>query len=514
MLSLIPLAELAARTYRARHAAPARPPAIAPRAIPYPQLELPLAINGSQYLPLAWSDISGWSEDDHLAALQTFRTSCKPIAAQDAMATPPDSRPLGASLRDPCRIARATEVSDGAQARAFFEQNFTPLRISRLGEGDGFVTGYYEPVIEGSREANEVFNIPVYRRPSNLFVKGFNQASPDLPNKGPVYRKIGRRKLVPYYDRAQIEDGAIEQRGLEIVWLKSQTDLLFAQIQGSARIRLQDGSTLRINYDAHNGYPYTAVGRVLIDRGIIPKEQMSMQRIREWLEQNPDGASELRRQNRSYVFFREVNLSDKDEAVGAQGVPLTPGRSIAVDRSLHVYGTPFFIEGELPIESERSKTPFRRLMIAQDTGSAIVGPARADLYFGAGADAGRVSGRLRHNMRFVILVPKSLDPVARGRKMPLPDPRPSEKIARLFPQVDPLKDQQKDPKNGVKPPDAAAVANPRSAASAPEPAKNAAPPQPPQAGAGKVPLPEARPNIKPSREGRRHHRVSHYRRSR
>jgi membrane-bound lytic murein transglycosylase A len=335
-----------------------------------------------------------------------------------------------------------------------------------------------------------------------------------LPNKGQVFRKIGRRKLVPYYDRAEIEDGAIAGRGLEICWLKDQTDLLFAQIQGSARIHFEDNSTIRINYDAHNGYPYTAVGRVLIDRGIIPKEQMSMQRIREWLEQNPDGASELRRQNRSYVFFREVNLSDKDEAVGAQGVPLTPGRSIAVDRSLHVYGTPFFIEGELPIESERSKTPFRRLMIAQDTGSAIVGPARADLYFGAGADAGRVSGRLRHNMRFVILVPKSLDPVARGRKMPLPDPRPSEKIARLFPQVDPLKDQQKDPKNGVKPPDAAAVANPRSAASAPEPAKNAAPPQPPQAGAGKVPLPEARPNIKPSREGRRHHRVSHYRRSR
>ena len=136
-----------------------------------------------------------------------------------------------------------------------------------------------------------------------------------------------------------------------------------------------------------------------------------MQKIREWMEQNPEGAKELRRQNRSYVFFREVQLSDKDEAVGAQGVPLTPGRSIAVDKALHVYGTPFFIEGELPIESERSKTPFRRLMIAQDTGSAIVGPARADLYFGAGAEAGKVSGRLRHNARFVMLVPKSLDPV-------------------------------------------------------------------------------------------------------
>ena len=281
---------------------------------------------------------------------------------------PADPKALGTSLREPCRVAKALDITDGAKARTFFETHFLPLQISRLGEDAGFVTGYYEPVIEGSRTQTDVYNVPVYRRPSNLFVRGFKQEASSLPNKGQVFRKIGRRKLVPYYDRAEIEDGAIAGRGLEICWLKNQTDLLFAQIQGSARVRLEDGSTIRINYDAHNGYPYTAVGRILIDRGIIPKEQMSMQQIREWMDQNPDGAKELRRQNRSYVFFREVKLSDKDEAVGAQGVPLTPGRSIAVDKSLHVYGTPFFIEGELPIESEQSKTPFRRLMVAQDTG--------------------------------------------------------------------------------------------------------------------------------------------------
>src|SRR4029079_11666314 len=207
----------------------------------------------------------------------------------------------------------------------------------------------------------------------------------------------------------------------------------------------------------------TPVGRILIDRGIIPKEQMSMQKIRGWMDQNPDGAKELRRQNRSYIFFREVQLSDKDEAVGAQGVPLTPGRSIAVDKSLHVYGTPFFIEGELPIESGLSKTPFRRLMIAQDTGSAIVGPARADLYFGPGIEAGKVAGRLRHGARFVILVPKSLDPVARGRKLPVPDERPSETIAKLFPQTDPLKDQ----KNAAKLPEVTATTTGNKAAAAP-----------------------------------------------
>lgn len=390
----------------------------------------PLRIADTQYVPVAWTDIAGWDADDHLQAFKAFRASCRAVAASPASAA--DGKALGASLRGPCRAARTADVSDKAMARAFFETHFRPLQISSLGQTDGFVTGYYEPIVDGSRTRTDVYTVPVYRRPSNLFVRGYRQNAPTLPNSGPVYRKIGRRKLIPYYDRAEIEDGAIAGRGLEICWLKSQTDLLFTQIQGSARVRLDDGSTIRINYDSYNGYPYTAVGRVLIERNIIPKDRMSMRRIRQWMDENPDGAKDLRRQNRSYVFFREVKLSDNDEAVGAQGVPLTPGRSIAVDQSLHVYGTPFFIEGELPIESEQAKTPFHRLMIAQDTGSAILGPARADLYFGAGPEAGRVSGRLRHNMHFVMLVPNSLDPVARGHAMPLPEKRPSAKIDKLF----------------------------------------------------------------------------------
>jgi membrane-bound lytic murein transglycosylase A len=463
---------------------------VARRHIPRLYPEWPLQISGSQYAPAAWADIPGWSTDDHLAAFRTFRTSCKPIVAQRN--PPADSRALGWSLRDPCAAARADDISDNGRAAAFFERHFLPLQISRLGEDEGFVTGYYEPVIDGSRTQTDVYTVPVYRRPSNLFVRGKKQSDSGLPNKGEVFRKIGRRKLVPYYDRAEIEDGAIAGRGLEICWLKSQTDLLFTQIQGSARVHLEDGSTIRINYDAHNGYPYTPVGRILIDRGIIPREQMSMERIREWMDQNPDGAKELRRQNRSYVFFREVQLSDKDEAVGAQGVPLTPGRSIAVDKSLHVYGTPFFIAGELPIESELSKTPVDRLMVAQDTGSAIVGPARADIYFGAGADAAQVAGRLKNKAQFFMLVPRSLDPTARGRTMPLPDPRPSAKIARLFPQTDALNSPSKD-----------------QARAAP-----AAVPSPPTTFAAAVPLPAARPIIAPSREPRRSRHHRYYRRLR
>src|SRR5579859_244341 len=441
--ALIPIVVLAARGWHSRHLAS---PKRAARTLPYPQLELPFQISGSQYFPVRWADIPGWNEDDQLAAYRTFRASCKSIAARhDA---PADSRALGVSLRAPCRAARALPISDGARARAFFEQNFVPLEIMRLGEDAGFVTGYYEPIIEGSRTQTDVYNVPVYRRPSNLFMRGYSQASAELPNKGPVYRKIGRRKLVPYYDRGQIEDGILAGRGIEICWLKDQTDLLFAQIQGSARVHLPDGSTLRINYDSYNGYPFTPVGRILVERGIFSKEEISMQKIRDWMEANPDGAKELRRQNRSYVFFRVVQLPEKEEAIGAQGIPLTPGRSIAVDKTLHVYGTPFFIAGELPIESEKSKTPFHLLMIAQDTGSAIVGPARADLYFGSGPDAGKVAGRLKSNMRFVMLVPKSLDPVARGKKLPVPDERPSAEIAKLFPQAAPAVDPPKDRKTG------------------------------------------------------------------
>ena len=473
-------AEAARRHYRSHQRHVPEVAELPLRALPYPQLPLPFEIPGAQYLPLVWADVKGWSDDDHLAAYKTFRASCRSINAQTGAA---ESKALGASLSEPCRAAKSLDLTDDAKAKTFFEDNFSPLRISRLGEPDGFVTGYYEPVLDGSHIQTDVYNVPVYRRPSNLFVRGYNQASVSLPNKGAVYRKIGRRKLVPYYDRGEIEDGKIAGRGLEIAWLKDPTDLLFAQIQGSARIKLDDGTTVRLNYDSYNGFPYTAVGRVLIERGIIPKEEMSMQKIREWMAQNPDGAKELRRQNRSYIFFREVNLSDKDEAVGAQGIPLTAGRSIAVDKSLHVYGTPFFIEGELPIDSERSKTPFHRLMIAQDTGSAIIGPARADLYFGAGQDAGRVSGRLRHAMHFVMLVPKSLDPSARGQKLPVPDPRPAETIAKLFPQSDPAKDSAKPaasaPAVTQGKGETVAVANP-------------------------IPLPAPRPVIEPVREPRRH----------
>jgi membrane-bound lytic murein transglycosylase A len=210
--------------------------------------------------------------------------------------------------------------------------------------------------------------------------------------------------LVPYYDRGEILDGALDGQHLEICWIKDPTDALAIQIEGSARVRLEDGTILRINYDSHNGYPFVPLSRILIERHLIPREEMSLDRIRKWMRANPQSAEEVLRQNRSFMFFRIVGLSDDREAVGAEGIPLTPGHSIAVDNSLHVYGTPFFIQAGLPLTGEKRSTGFRRLMIAQDTGSAIIGPAHADIYWGAGDQAGHLAGRVRHPGNFAMLV--------------------------------------------------------------------------------------------------------------
>ncbi|NVO13011.1 MAG: MltA domain-containing protein [Rhodoplanes sp.] len=402
--------------------AEARRPQDPPLPPPRPALtsQAPLQIEDAQLEPVGWADMPGWAEDDHAAALAAFRASCRPIVAADQEADP---RPLRRALIVPCRRALALRNATGDTARRFFEQSFRPLRISKLGESAGFVTGYYEPVVEGSRFPTQVFKVPLYRRPADLVAPGAKPGQP-FPNRGPALRITADGSRVPYYDRGEIEDGALGGRHLELAWLKDPAELLTIQIQGSARVRLEDGTLLRVNYDGHNGFPYTAVGRILIDRGHIPREEMSMARIRDWMRANPQEANEVRRQNRSFVFFRITGLNDEKEPFGAQGLPLTAGRSIAVDRVLHVYGTPFYISADLPIAGVRTTDPFRRTMIAQDTGSAIVGPARADLYFGAGDEAGRIAGRIRQAGRFVMLVPREIDPVAVGEKMPLPLVRP------------------------------------------------------------------------------------------
>jgi membrane-bound lytic murein transglycosylase A len=395
---------------------------------PSPGLSGPIKIPNAQIEPIEWSDLVGWANDDQAAAFAAFLASCRPIAKNAA--APPDATRMYAALQSVCRRALAKPNLDRDRARAFFEANFRPVRIAKLGENTGLLTGYYEPIVAGSRFPTQDFTVPVYRRPPDLVAPGQPRNVSSFPNKGRAMRDIGDGRLVPYYDRADIETGVLDGQHLEICWLRDPIDLLFIQIQGSARVRLEDGTMLRINYDAHNGYPYTAVGRLLVERKFVSKDEMSMDRIREWMLAHPEDANELRRANKSYIFFRVTGLSDQDEPFGGEGVRLTPERSIAVDRPLHTYGLPFFIEADLPIAGDEPTTPFHHLMIAQDTGSAIVGPARADLYFGAGERAGRIAGRLKNFGKFVMLIPNELDPVAAGARMPLPpDKPPPPKVA-------------------------------------------------------------------------------------
>ena len=383
----------------------------------------PIKFPDAQYEPVDWTKLDGWANDDHAAAFAAFLTSCRALNGERR---PGRETAITEELKNVCRRAFAAIPLEEDGARKFFEDNFRPLRISKLGDSDGFLTGFYEPIIEGTRVPTGEFTAPLFRRPPNLVASGRRKLGDLFPNKGvKVGRRFGRRKIVPFYTRGEIEDGALDGWHREICWRRSQLDVLFAQIQGSARIRLEDGTILRINYDSHNGWPYTPVGRVLIERNIIPKDEMSMQRIREWMEAHPDDAKDARRQNKSYVFFRIVDLASEDEPMGAQGVPLVPGRSIAVDRALHVYGTPFFISADLTIANEKTATKFRRLVFAQDTGSAIVGPARADIYFGAGAEAARMAGRIRNPGSFAMLLPRALDPALTARDQPLPRQRPA-----------------------------------------------------------------------------------------
>jgi len=387
----------------------------------------PLKLAGTQLEPIQWLELAGWSNDDHMAAFAAYQASCQ---AMRKSGRADEGAPISRALWNVCRKSLDVRPQNSEAARTFFEENFQPVRLARLGESDGLLTGYFEPIVQGSRFPNPEFHVPLYRRPRDLVAAGHKPGSDAFPNKGArIGRQDGKHQLMPYYDRGAIEAGALDGQKLEICWLKDPIDLLAIQIEGSARIILEDGTPLRVNYDSHNGYSYTWLGNSLARTNHIPREEISMYRIREWIAAHPDEAQKLYATNRSYVFFRVTGLSNEGEPVGAQGAPLTPGRSIAVDR-LHHYGTPFFIEANLPLENDKPDLQFARLMIAQDTGSAIIGPARADLYFGSGDDAARIAGRIRHHGRFVMLLPSELDMIHAGQRTPLPQPKPK------FPEVE------------------------------------------------------------------------------
>lgn len=325
-------------------------------------------------------------------------------AGAHAMATrQPKTRELGikgAALQRAAHAAlRFGAMSDGA-ARDFFEERFRPHLI----KADGFVTGYYEPEVAASLARDERFCVPLYRRPHDLV----DVSKENRPNGWDPVLRLGRateRGIEPFFDRAAIEAGALDGRGLELAWLKDPVDAFFIHVQGSARLRLADGRTHRIAFDGKSGHAYASIGRLAIERGQLAREAAHKDGLEAWLKANREEGRALMRENRSFIFFRETLQSESEGPIGAAGVPLVAGRSLAVDRLLHTFHTPVWVASPGLADFDRPGRPFRRLMIAHDTGSAIVGPARGDLFVGSGAKAGSTAGRIRHDATMIALVP-------------------------------------------------------------------------------------------------------------
>lgn len=310
---------------------------------------------------VSFAALAGWQGDAQDAALAAFRRSC---------AAGP-----GAAWRGVC--AAAEKVAPGtAAARAFFETHFTPYLIT----AEGFLTGYYEPELDGALKASGAYRYPLYRKP---------QAAGDAS-----------------FTRADIRRGALAGRGLELVHLADPVDVFFVHVQGSARIRLDNGKVMRVGFAGRNEHPYTAIGKVLIERGAMTAGEMTADALKAWLRAHPEEAGAVMDHNRSFIFFRAVEIEDPALGpVGGEGVHLTPRRSLAVDTAFHAYGTPVWIAANLPNADGSALETVTRLMVAQDTGSAIRGVARGDIFFGAGDDAGFQAGLVKHPARFVFLWP-------------------------------------------------------------------------------------------------------------
>jgi membrane-bound lytic murein transglycosylase A len=354
------------------------------------------------FRPVPFEALAGWAEDDHLAAFEAFRRS-----AFHVLTKPYRSGALGVdfdAFADGYAAARTVSPANRAEAKAFFERFFTPAQI---GAEPGLVTGFYEPEVEASPVRTETFRVPLLSRPAELIDVGDG----NRPAGMDPYLAFARHTpdgLVEYFARESIERGVLAGQGLEIAWLADKVDAFFVHVQGAARLAMTDGRLLRVTYAAKSGQRFTGPGKILAGLGEIPLEKVTMQSIRAWFRANPDRVDEILWQNRSYIFFREATVDDPALGpIAAAKVPLTPGRSIAVDRLLHTFGTPFYIDAPALTAFGGAKE-FRRLMVAQDTGSAITGPARGDLFAGCGDAAGEIAGVVRNQADFYALLPRCL----------------------------------------------------------------------------------------------------------
>jgi peptidoglycan lytic transglycosylase A len=384
------------------------PPGV-PGSAPAPAPGPPPAVSPSLRLDaIQFSELEGWTQGDSRGALQAFLRSCAVLTARS------DDAPLGGlnyagvalEWRQVCGAASLVSSDSPEPARGFFELEFVPYRVGN-DSGVSLFTGYYEPQLRGSRTRHGAYQTPLYAVPGDLVNVDLGLFRESLKGQRIVGR-VADGRLVPYPPRADIE-GGLATAG-PILFVDDPIDAFFLQIQGSGRVVLDDGTVVRAAYAAQNGRPYTAIGAVLIQRGELTREAVSMQSIRAWLLEHPADAQQLMNANASYVFFEEQPIGDPSlGAAGAQGVPLSPEASLAVDLTVHALGVPVWLDTIAPDpDTTKPDRPFQRLLVMQDTGGAIRGPLRGDVYWGYSPDAGLIAGRMRSEGRMTVLLPRSV----------------------------------------------------------------------------------------------------------
>ncbi|MDH3596739.1 MAG: murein transglycosylase A [Rhodospirillales bacterium] len=350
----------------------------------------------------AFAQLPGWQSDSVAEALPALRRSCARLLGQ------PSGRPVGPNglagrvldWRQPCAALERLPAGDDAALRVALETGFVPFEVAGPDTAEGLFTGYYEAELRGALRPEGVYRWPLFTLPEDLVTVDLDLFRADLQGER-IYGRVQNGRLVPYYSREEIDDGALTGRGLELLWVDDPVDAFFLHVQGSGRVTLPDGSTMRVGFAGSNGRTFYAIGRALVDEGKVPRNRASMQGIRTWLRGNPQKAAAVMQRNSRYIFFRRI---DGEGPIGAQGVALTAGRSLAVDPSFLPLGAPVWLDTTWPA----SDRPLRRLMVAQDSGSAIKGPVRGDFFWGAGEPALAQAGRMRQRGTYYLLLPKTV----------------------------------------------------------------------------------------------------------
>lgn len=358
---------------------------------------------------VSFEQLPGWGSSEVKQSLKTFQTSCRSFVRQDPeRVVGTDAIDLKAKDWQPaCRAALAIHPITEKAAKDFFQTWFAPVEFYDKKPVNGLFTGYYLPLLKGSYTQSDAFNVPLYELPKNMVTVDLGLFIPELKNNKLVGRVEGN-KLLPYYTREQINKGAITNNAKVLVWVNNPIDRLFLEIQGSGIVELEDGKRIYVGYDGQNGAPYTAIAAVLMKKGVMTKESASMQAIKKYLQDHPQEMEAVINQNKSFIFFRKLALN---AAMGSQGVALTPGYSLAVDRQWIPLGVPLWLSTTRPdAKNPKLSKPMQRLMIAQDTGGAIRGKVRGDVFWGGGNEATLIAGHMKNEGRYWLLLPRQVLP--------------------------------------------------------------------------------------------------------